>query len=33
MRVTEDGEHIRQASRSDERITPMGAHLAPLLAR
>jgi len=27
MRVTEDGEHIRQASRSDARITPVGALL------
>ncbi|MGA2399985.1 MAG: undecaprenyl-phosphate glucose phosphotransferase [Steroidobacteraceae bacterium] len=27
MRVTEDGEQIRQASKSDERITPIGAIL------
>ena len=27
MRVTEDGEYIRQASRTDERITPIGAIL------
>ncbi len=27
MRVTEDGEHIRQASKTDERITPIGAIL------
>ena len=27
MRVTEDGEHIRQATKSDDRITPIGAIL------
>jgi putative colanic acid biosynthesis UDP-glucose lipid carrier transferase len=27
MKVTEDGAHIRQASKSDERITPIGAIL------
>jgi putative colanic acid biosynthesis UDP-glucose lipid carrier transferase len=27
MRVTEDGEHIRQASKTDARITPIGAVL------
>jgi putative colanic acid biosysnthesis UDP-glucose lipid carrier transferase len=27
MKVTEDGSHIRQASKSDERITPIGAVL------
>jgi putative colanic acid biosynthesis UDP-glucose lipid carrier transferase len=24
MRVTEDGEHIRQASKTDSRVTPLG---------